>query len=108
MRPGLASRPALPAELDRSPSRAQRTRRTVGVLLADLDGSKSINASFGHAIGDQVLREFAGKPRQAVRRHDVAGRLGGDELADSLTHRADMAMYEIKRIAHSQRDGATA
>lgn len=78
---GLANRAQLLGELNRSLGQADRTGRHVGVLLADLDGFKAINDRFGHAAGDQALREFAQMLRRAVLGNDVVGRLGGDEFA---------------------------
>jgi diguanylate cyclase (GGDEF)-like protein len=51
------------------------------LMSLDLDGFKPINDEFGHAVGDEVLREVGSRLRaQARRPGDVAGRLGGDEL----------------------------
>jgi diguanylate cyclase (GGDEF)-like protein len=50
------------------------------VHFIDLDGFKSANDRFGHAVGDAILQEFARRLRVAVRAGDTAGRLGGDEF----------------------------
>jgi diguanylate cyclase (GGDEF)-like protein len=50
------------------------------VVYLDLDGFKSINDSFGHDAGDQVLREFAEVLRTQIRRGDIACRTGGEEF----------------------------
>jgi diguanylate cyclase (GGDEF)-like protein/PAS domain S-box-containing protein len=54
--------------------------RTVGVVLADLDGFKAVNDRAGHAAGDAVLRTFARRLEHAVRDADAVGRIGGDEF----------------------------
>jgi diguanylate cyclase (GGDEF)-like protein/PAS domain S-box-containing protein len=59
---------------------ARRAHRTDALLYLDLDGFKEINDSFGHAAGDEALREVARVLRAAVRDHDIVARLGGDEL----------------------------
>lgn len=61
-------------------SRAERTRYPVAVLMADLDHFKRINDTYGHPIGDLVLRETARRLRQVARRYDHVGRAGGEEF----------------------------
>jgi diguanylate cyclase (GGDEF)-like protein len=50
-------------------------------MYLDLDKFKSINDTYGHAAGDELLVQFAGRIKAAVREMDVVGRLGGDEFA---------------------------
>ncbi|MFX1677534.1 diguanylate cyclase [Paraburkholderia sp. A2WS-5] len=54
---------------------------SAAVLMCDLDHFKSINDRFGHAVGDEALRHFAGILRTHLRAGDVAGRIGGEEFA---------------------------
>ncbi len=56
-----------------------------GLLYIDLDRFKPINDAHGHAVGDEVLREFASRIRTAVRPSDAVARLGGDEFAVVLS-----------------------
>lgn len=51
-----------------------------GLLLLDLTRFKSINDSYGHLVGDEILRAFAQKLRSCVRKEDFAARWGGDEF----------------------------
>src|SRR5690606_33968769 len=51
------------------------------LLMFDLDHFKTINDQWGHAVGDQVLRHFSTALRRSLRKHDVGGRLGGEEFA---------------------------
>lgn len=64
-------------------------RRTNGlpaaILMFDLDHFKAINDRWGHAVGDEALRHFAGILRMELRTADMAGRLGGEEFAALLT-----------------------
>jgi diguanylate cyclase (GGDEF)-like protein len=57
----------------------------LAVVLVDLDGFKDVNDSFGHGIGDRLLRTVGARLHRAVGRHDVVCRLGGDEFAVLLT-----------------------
>ncbi|QBJ79294.1 GGDEF domain-containing protein [Aquitalea sp. USM4] len=60
---------------------AAASRRPLVLLLIDLDHFKSINDTFGHAAGDEVLCAFAEMVRGHLRSHDALGRLGGEEFA---------------------------
>jgi diguanylate cyclase (GGDEF)-like protein len=60
---------------------AAATRRPLTLLLIDLDHFKTINDTYGHAAGDEVLRAFADMVGEHLRGRDVLGRLGGEEFA---------------------------
>jgi diguanylate cyclase (GGDEF)-like protein len=60
--------------------RAERNQQPLAVLIADLDHFKQINDTYGHLIGDVVLREAAKRLREAARRYDHVGRIGGEEF----------------------------
>ena len=62
-------------------SRHRRHKRPLTVLMADLDFFKRINDTFGHDIGDDVIRRFAGVLREGGRESDLPGRIGGEEFA---------------------------
>src|SRR3989304_3484068 len=76
----------------RSPSRPHRppprsragAAGTTGVLLIGLDEFKAINSSFGHGMGDELLRVVAGRLRHCVRNVDTIARWGGGEFAALL------------------------
>jgi diguanylate cyclase (GGDEF)-like protein len=61
--------------------RAERTGRPLSALMLDIDGFKRVNDTYGHAVGDQVLRHLAERCRRAVRDIDIVGRYGGEEFA---------------------------
>jgi len=60
---------------------SQRTNQAFAVLFIDLDHFKSINDTYGHAVGDDVLRAVAETLQTAVRRSDIVGRIGGEEFS---------------------------
>ncbi len=82
---GLANRILLDDRIDHGLAQARRGGRLLAVLVADLDGFKTINDRFGHATGDHVLIELAGRLRLAVREVDTVARIGGDEFVVVLT-----------------------
>jgi diguanylate cyclase (GGDEF)-like protein len=61
--------------------RAERTGRPLSALMLDIDGFKRVNDTYGHAVGDEVLRHLAERCRRAVRDIDIVGRYGGEEFA---------------------------
>ena len=61
--------------------RRRRAEDRVGVLMIDIDRFKRLNDTFGHAVGDHVLREVAQAIASAVRDGDVPARFGGEEFA---------------------------
>jgi diguanylate cyclase (GGDEF)-like protein len=60
--------------------RAVRTSSPLAVALLDLDRFKRINDTYGHLIGDEVLRQIADTMTGVLREYDVAGRFGGEEF----------------------------
>jgi len=76
----LANRAYVMAVLDREVQRARRTQRGFCVLAADLDGLKPINDTFGHPMGDRILRAVGDVIGSRIRGIDTAGRVGGDEF----------------------------
>ena len=77
---GLWNRGATMEALHREISRATRQHMPVALIMADLDNFKRINDSFGHLVGDEVLREAAKRLRSCGRPYDWVGRYGGEEF----------------------------
>ncbi len=77
---GLCNRGAV---LDRLSVELERRRRTLdplGVIIADIDHFKQVNDTYGHLVGDSVLREVAHRLESTVRTYDCVGRYGGEEF----------------------------
>ncbi|MGH8749049.1 MAG: diguanylate cyclase [Burkholderiales bacterium] len=79
------NRRSLVARLGEELSRSQRTRVPFSVAMLDLDHFKAVNDGYGHAVGDAVLKAFAGLAQAAMRKTDVFGRYGGEEFLLILT-----------------------
>jgi diguanylate cyclase (GGDEF)-like protein len=77
---GLPNRALLLERLDRAVRRARRHGYRFALLFLDLDGFKKVNDSLGHAAGDQLLVEVAGRIIGTLREIDTAARFGGDEF----------------------------
>ena len=71
----------------------------VGVLMVDIDWFKRVNDTFGHGVGDEVLRAVGGAIAAAVREGDVPARFGGEEFAVLLRHAtAPIALEVAERV----------
>jgi diguanylate cyclase (GGDEF)-like protein len=77
---GIANRRQCEDALTAEIARAERLGTTLTLILADLDDFKAVNDAHGHAVGDDVLRQFARVLRSTVRDSDLAGRWGGEEF----------------------------
>jgi len=77
----LANRTLFLDRLSQSLLSARREGKQVALVILDLDGFKEVNDSYGHVVGDELLRELAGRLRAGLRATDTAARIGGDEFA---------------------------
>jgi diguanylate cyclase (GGDEF)-like protein len=77
---GLANRRVAEGRLASEAARSARYGHPLTVISFDLDKFKQINDTYGHAAGDKVLKEFAGRLSAATRKSDMAARMGGDEF----------------------------
>ena len=91
---GLPNRVAFNQLLEQSIKVARRTESKCAILFIDLDRFKVINDSLGHAAGDTLLVEIAGRLKRCLRESDVVARLGGDEFVVVLNEVADRDMVE--------------
>jgi diguanylate cyclase len=76
----LLNRRAFDAALQRLTQQASTTKEPLAVLMVDVDRFKTINDTWGHPVGDAVLRVVANKLRQSSRDSDTVARYGGEEF----------------------------
>ena len=96
---GLPNRRYLTEMLEAEQRRSQRAGHPWMVALLDLDFFKRVNDRYGHAVGDQVLRNFATTVRRTVRNTDVLARWGGEEFLLLLQDTAsDAALPMLERV----------
>jgi diguanylate cyclase (GGDEF)-like protein len=78
---GLYNRRYLEESLNRELQRAKRAGRNVSLVMLDLDHFKHFNDTFGHQVGDILLKEVAGVIKSRVRAGDLPCRYGGEEFS---------------------------
>ena len=78
---GLVNRAGFMGRLDAAVDPAATEAGSVSLMFIDVDDFKHVNDDLGHAAGDELLRQVAGRLRGAARANDVVCRLGGDEFA---------------------------
>ncbi|MGN6519596.1 MAG: diguanylate cyclase domain-containing protein [Dokdonella sp.] len=104
---GLANRKKFGEALGGALARAERSGGAGGVLYVDVDRFKPINDTYGHAVGDAVLCEFARRLQADLRAGDLAARMGGDEFAillDSVDSLDALEAIAVKLLAAFERD----
>lgn len=94
---GIANRTLFQDRLDHSLLHARREGHVVGLLTIDLDRFSVINERYGHDVGDQLLKKFAHRLAEIVRRSDTVARLSGNNFAVLLEHIANE--HVIKGVA---------
>lgn len=92
--------------------RAARSERPLSVLILDIDHFKAVNDTYGHAVGDEVIRSVAEVIRSQVRRVDIAARYGGEEFvvlledtsADGAYLFAERLRARVEALRHQSED----
>jgi diguanylate cyclase (GGDEF)-like protein len=80
-------------------ARARRYGHSLSLVMFDLDRFKDVNDTFGHAAGDDVLKQVSSVCKQNLRETDILGRLGGDEFVILLVETDDeTALNTAKRL----------
>src|SRR5690242_21240706 len=113
---GLHNRRYMSRHLDNLVAGAKNSGKPIAFVIMDIDYFKSVNDTYGHDIGDEVLREFASRISANVRGIDLACRYGGEEfvvvmpetdmelastVAERLRRSVETAPFAISRTPHS-------
>lgn len=98
---GLFNHRAIHQRLDQQFDHALQLSHPLSVIMMDLDNFKLFNDTYGHPVGDQVLKRVAEALRQGCDKHDLIGRYGGDEFLIVLS---DMTGQDAKLLAEILRD----
>lgn len=77
---GVPNRESLILQLTAEVERATRHSKPLSVAFMDIDRFKAINDTYGHRVGDAVLRQLAGLITRSIRASDIFGRYGGEEF----------------------------
>jgi diguanylate cyclase (GGDEF)-like protein len=95
---GLLNRGGLIEAVDCGLMAAARNCKPLALLFLDLDNFKAVNDTFGHAVGDRLLKSVADRLKRELSAGDVAARIGGDEfvvLAQAPTHEQAIARKQL-------------
>jgi diguanylate cyclase (GGDEF)-like protein/PAS domain S-box-containing protein len=82
---------------------SRRDRLPVALVMLDLDGFKTVNDSFGHVAGDEILRKLSAQLQAGLRSTDTVARIGGDEFAWILPNMAgpEAAVRKVRKLLHA-------
>ncbi len=77
---GLYNRRYLTVHMDKILSKFKIDKKTIAVLMLDIDHFKSVNDTYGHDVGDDVLKVFSDRISKCLRSFDMVARMGGEEF----------------------------
>jgi diguanylate cyclase (GGDEF)-like protein/putative nucleotidyltransferase with HDIG domain len=92
---GLPNARSLAVRFEEEASRARRTDRSFQVVMLDLDEFKNVNDSYGHKLGDKMLREVAALIQSQLREYDFLARYAGDEFVALVQEVVGIQMEEL-------------
>jgi two-component system cell cycle response regulator len=81
---GLYNRRYFDVHVQKILQKNETSRKSLGILMMDIDNFKSVNDTYGHAVGDEILKEFAARLQDKLRGFDMVARLGGEEFVALL------------------------
>lgn len=94
---GLPNARCLQKQFENEVARAGRSETTFRLLMLDLDGFKSVNDSFGHTVGDEMLRGISQVIKGQLRDYDFLARYGGDEFVALIPETAPVDVNDLCR-----------
>jgi diguanylate cyclase (GGDEF)-like protein len=101
----LLNRRMIVRELQDEVLRANRYHSTLSISVIDIDNFKAVNDTYGHAVGDEVLKQVAIQLRDHIRHPDIAGRYGGEEFIILLPNSdSNAAMEQATRLCKQVRE----
>ena len=103
---GLANRVGFEQRLTDAMAESRKSSVPMAVMYLDIDHFKQVNDTYGHPTGDALLRSFAQRLRESLRKSDLVARLGGDEFVVVLSYLPDeeiAAKLAAKTVAALQR-----
>lgn len=77
---GIYNRSKFNQELEREIDRARRYNNSLSLIMVDIDYFKEFNDSYGHHVGDEILKKIVSIVKGKIRKHDILARYGGDEF----------------------------
>jgi diguanylate cyclase (GGDEF)-like protein len=92
---GLVNRRQFNHQLQSEIARAKRHALPLSLALFDIDDFKKLNDTYGHPIGDRVLKDLGKLVTQNIRECDISARYGGEEFALILPETRQMEAYEL-------------
>ena len=99
---GMQNRRAYLESSEKELRRSRRTGQPLALLMIDADHFKTINDTYGHPVGDEVLRRIGATCKLALRDEDVCGRIGGEEFAVTLAQATlEVACTVAERVRRS-------
>lgn len=109
---GLLNHTSSKTALDRALGEAEREGAPLSVIMLDIDFFKKVNDTYGHPVGDQIIRSLAWLLKQRLRKSDILGRYGGEEFLvgligatpDQALQTMDKIRRDFNQIQHPYRD----
>jgi diguanylate cyclase len=92
---GISNRKSFDTRLEQTIGAAREDGSVLSLLLVDIDNFKLINDSYGHLVGDKVLRFVASTMKKNIKGNDVVARFGGEEFAVILPHTDLAGAYTV-------------